>query len=59
MEQTVPPTVASIRLLTQFTNGNPNTTIAAQSPATVIGNQPSQQGQMILATYIGGVWYLN
>ena len=40
-------------------SGNPNTTIAAQSPATVVGNQPSQQGQMILATYIGGVWYLN
>jgi hypothetical protein len=39
--------------------GNPNTTIAAQSPATVSGNQPSQQGQVILATYIGGVWYLN
>jgi hypothetical protein len=39
--------------------GNPQTTIAAQSPATVSGNQPSQQGQMILATYIGGVWYLN
>jgi hypothetical protein len=40
-------------------SGNPGTTIAAQSPATVTGNQPSQQGQMILATYIGGVWYLN
>jgi hypothetical protein len=40
-------------------SGNPNTTIAAQSPATVSGNQPSQQAQMILATYIGGVWYLN
>jgi hypothetical protein len=40
-------------------NGNPNTTIAAQSPATVVGNQPSQQGQIIIATYIGGVWYLN
>jgi hypothetical protein len=40
-------------------SGNPNTTIAAQSPATVSGNQPSQQGQVILATYLGGVWYLN
>jgi hypothetical protein len=40
-------------------SGNPGTTIAAQSPATVSGNQPSQQGQMILATYISGVWYLN
>ena len=40
-------------------SGNPGTTIAAQSPATVVGNQPSQQGQMILATYLGGVWYLN
>ena len=39
--------------------GNPGTTIAAQSPATVSGNQPSQQGQVIIATYIGGVWYLN
>ena len=39
--------------------GNPGTTIAAQSPATVVGNQPSQQGQIIIATYIGAVWYLN
>ena len=39
--------------------GNPQTTIAAQSPATVSGNQPSQQGQVIIATYIDGVWYLN
>jgi hypothetical protein len=39
--------------------GNPGTTIAAQSPDTVVGNQPSQQGQLILATYLGGVWYLN
>jgi hypothetical protein len=39
--------------------GNPGTTIAAQSPATVVGNQPSQQSQIIIATYIGGVWYLN
>ena len=39
--------------------GNPGTTIAAQSPATVVGNQPSQQGQIIIATYVGGVWYLN
>lgn len=40
-------------------SGNPQTTIAAQSPATVFGNQPSQQGQVILATYVAGVWYLN
>ena len=40
-------------------SGNPNTTIAAQSPATVTGNQPSQQSQIVLATYLGGVWYLN
>ena len=33
--------------------------IAAQSPATVVGNQPSQQSQIIIATYVGGVWYLN
>jgi hypothetical protein len=39
--------------------GNPGTTIAAQSPATVTGNQPSQQSQIVLATYLGGVWYLN
>jgi len=39
--------------------GNPGTTIAAQSPDTVTGNQPSQQGQIITCTYIGGVWYLN
>ena len=39
--------------------GNPGTTIAAQSPATVVGNQPSQQGQLILATYVANVWYLN
>ena len=39
--------------------GNPNTTIAAQSPATVTGNQPSQQSQIIIATYIANVWYLN
>jgi hypothetical protein len=40
-------------------SGNPNTTIAAQSPATVVGNQPSQQSQIIIATYIDNVWYLN
>jgi hypothetical protein len=40
-------------------SGNPNTTIAAQSPATVVGNQPSQQGQIIIATYVGTTWYLN
>jgi hypothetical protein len=39
--------------------GNPGTTIAAQSPATVVGNQPSQQGQIIIATYVGTTWYLN
>lgn len=37
--------------------GNPGTTIAAQSPATTKGNQPSQQGQIIIATYYNGVWY--
>jgi hypothetical protein len=40
-------------------SGNPGTTIAAQSPATVVGNQPSQQGQLIVATYVGATWYLN
>ena len=40
-------------------NGNPGTIIDAQSPATVVGNQPSQQGQIIIATYIGTTWYLN
>jgi len=40
-------------------NGNPGTTIAAQSPATVVGNQPSQQGQIIIATYVDTTWYLN
>jgi hypothetical protein len=39
--------------------GNPGTTIAAQSPATATGNQPSQQGQIIICTYVNGVWYLN
>ena len=40
-------------------SGSPGTTIAAQSPATVVGNQPSQQGQIIIATYVGTTWYLN
>jgi hypothetical protein len=40
-------------------SGNPGTTIAAQSPATVSGNQPSQQGQIIIATYVANVWYLS
>jgi hypothetical protein len=40
-------------------SGSPGTTIAAQSPATVVGNQPSQQGQIIVATYVGTTWYLN
>jgi hypothetical protein len=40
-------------------SGNPGTTIAAQSPATVVGNQPSQQDQIIIATYVGTTWYLN
>lgn len=40
-------------------SGNPGTTIAAQSPATIVGNQPSQQGQIVLATYLNGVWYCN
>jgi uncharacterized membrane protein len=33
--------------------------VLAQSPATVVGNQPSQQDQIIIATYVGGVWYCN
>ena len=40
-------------------SGNPGTTIAAQSPDTVVGNQPSQQGQIVICTYVGGVWYCN
>ena len=41
-------------------SGNPNDTIAAQSPATVTGNPSiTQQGQIVLATYVGGVWYCN
>jgi hypothetical protein len=40
-------------------SGNPGTIIDAQSPATVVGNQPSQQGQIIIATYVGTTWYLN
>ena len=40
-------------------SGNPGTTIDAQSPATVVGNQPSQQGQLIVATYVGATWYLS
>jgi hypothetical protein len=40
-------------------SGSPGTTIAAQSPATAVGNQPSQQGQIIVATYVGTTWYLN
>lgn len=41
-------------------SGNPNDTITAQSPATVVGNPNiTQQGQIVLATYIGGVWYCN
>jgi len=39
--------------------GNPGTTIATQSPATVKGNQPSQQSQIIIATYYNGIWYCN
>ena len=41
-------------------SGNPNDTIAAQSPATVTGNPSlTQQGQIVLATYVNGVWYCN
>ena len=41
-------------------SGNPNDTIAAQSPDTVTGNPfISQQGQIVLATYVNGVWYCN
>jgi len=41
-------------------SGNPNDTIAAQSPATVSGNPSlTQQGQIVLATYINGNWYCN
>ena len=41
-------------------SGNPNDTITAQSPATVTGNPSiTQQGQIVLATYINGVWYCN
>jgi hypothetical protein len=41
-------------------SGNPNDTIAAQSPATVSGNPSiTQQGQIVLATYIDGNWYCN
>lgn len=41
-------------------SGNPGDTIAAQSPATIAGNDTlSQQGQFVLATYVNGVWYCN
>jgi hypothetical protein len=41
-------------------SGNPNDTITAQSPATVSGNPSiTQQGQIVLATYINGNWYCN
>lgn len=41
-------------------SGNPGDTIAAQSPATIAGNDTvTQQGQVILATYVNGVWYCN
>lgn len=41
-------------------SGNPGDTIAAQSPATTLGNDTvTQQGQIITATYVGGVWYCN
>jgi hypothetical protein len=40
--------------------GSPNDTVTAQSPATVVGNTGlTQQGQIVLATYVGGVWYCN
>lgn len=41
-------------------SGNPNDNIAAQSPATVVGNPTvTQQGQIVLATYVNSVWYCN
>jgi hypothetical protein len=41
-------------------SGNPGDTVTAQSPATVSGNNGiTQQGQIVLATYINGNWYLN
>ena len=41
-------------------SGTPAQTITAASPATVVGNtSTSQQGQMVTATYVGGVWYCN
>ena len=41
-------------------SGNPNDTIAAQSPATVTGNPSiTQQGQIVTATYVNGNWYCN
>lgn len=41
-------------------SGNPNDTIVAQSPATVQGNDTvTQQGQIVIATYVGNVWYCN
>ena len=39
--------------------GNPQVTIAAQSPATLTGASGlTQQGQTVTATYVGGVWYV-
>ena len=41
-------------------SGNPGDTIVAQSPATLQGNDTlTQQGQIVLATYVNGVWYCN
>ena len=41
-------------------SGNPGDIIVAQSPATVLGNDAlTQQGQLVIATYINGNWYLN
>ena len=53
------PTGRQYQIADTVHTGNPNTTIAAQCPATVVGNQPSQQGQIVIATYVGTTWYLN
>jgi hypothetical protein len=38
-------------------SGNPGTNIAAQSPTVIVGNQPSQQSQITICTYVNGYWY--
>jgi hypothetical protein len=37
----------------------PFSNIAGTSAIVGKYNQPSQQGQIVTCTYIGGVWYLN